>query len=101
MVTALFPSIIGTGAAAVLTSTVAIPTRFLPANQVGGYTHLKLPMRVQDNSASPTAGQIAGEADINVSSGIITIGVAAAAGAAAFTAGNSAGFAETCLVWSV
>lgn len=100
-VTALFPSIIGTGVASVLTSTIAIPARFLPSATTGGYGYLKFPIRAQDNSLTATAGQTAGEGQLNVATGIITIGVAGATGAIAFTAGNSAGFASFATEWSV
>lgn len=100
-VTALFPSIAGTGAAAVFTSTVAVPARFLPASGGGAYGYYKAPIIVQNNSLSATAGQTAGELQIDLTTGIITIGVASATGAAAMTAGNSAGWAAFSLNWSL
>lgn len=101
MVTLLFPSVQGTSLAAVATSSVNLPTRYLPNAQVGVYTVTKWPIIVQNSSATPTGGQAAGELDINNSTGAITIGVASATGAAAFTVTQSSGWAEFSICYSI
>jgi hypothetical protein len=99
VVTALFPSISGTGAAGLFTSSLSVPARFLPVSGGGAYGYYKSPVIVQNNSLTATAGQTSGELQINLTTGIITVGLSSASGAAVMTAGNSAGWAAFSLNW--
>jgi hypothetical protein len=101
-VTLLMPSVSAAAAAAVATSTVAIPARFLPAaGNTGGFGYLTQAMIAQQSATTATNGQTAGQVTVNATTGIIVIGVTSATGPAAFTGTNNNGWPEFAMRWSV
>jgi hypothetical protein len=98
----LVPAVSATGAAAVATSTVAVPARFLPPTaSAGGAGYVTGPLFVQNGATTPTNGQAAGQWTLNTTTGIMVIGVTGATGPAAFGAANNNGWLMFSAGWSI